>query len=162
MNKIYQNDFGITTGNCMQAAYASLFSVPLHEVPHFVDHPNWRLKLREFYESHGYRLCFREKNPALFDVFDFAVHGWETKPTQNGFEMITQFEGMNGLFAAAVFSPTYFDPSKNNFTMHQVIIDRNFNVVHDPNPNNQGIKRYPMAGEVGYNGIIEIELIRTL
>ncbi len=42
---------------------------------------------------------------------------------------------------------------------HAVIIDKNYNIVHDPNHNNEGLSSYPMAEELGYNGIINIYLI---
>ena len=40
---------------------------------------------------------------------------------------------------------------------HAVLIDNNFNIVHDPNPNYKGILKYPLADILGYNGIIKVD-----
>lgn len=40
-------------GNCLQAAVASIFELPLDAVPHFVTYPNWPLKLRRWSASFG-------------------------------------------------------------------------------------------------------------
>lgn len=66
--------------------------------------------------------------------------------------------GVNGYFYCSVLSPKYF--SWEHMGTHAVICDKNFNIVHDPNPEYKGIKSYPLASIIGFNGIIGVYNIR--
>ena len=67
-------------------------------------------------------------------------------------------EGVNGYFFATVLSPNYFTLT-NYLAAHAVVIDRDYNIVHDPNPSYKNIKGYPLRKLLGYNGIIDVFLI---
>ena len=67
---------------------------------------------------------------------------------------------INGYFFASVFSPTLFDKEeydkKGNSKTHAVVIDKKFNIIHDPNKNNINVKKYPLSDEIKYNGIVRV------
>jgi hypothetical protein len=65
--------------------------------------------------------------------------------------------GINGYFYASVLSVKYFTWEKQ--ITHAVIIDRDFNIVHDPGPHNQDILAYPLSNILGFNGVINVYLI---
>jgi hypothetical protein len=54
MSEVTQTDTGPGTGNCLQAAVASLLDLPLEEVPHFILHSDWEVRFWTFMEDHGY------------------------------------------------------------------------------------------------------------
>lgn len=151
MKKIYQTIIDPQIGNCMQAAIASLFDEELENVPNFISFgDNWYWEYIEYIKSKGYRLIsetlYNEKlSPDVINELSF-------KTLQN-------YEGINGLFYASVYSPKYNPTGKLGGTSHAVLIDKDFNIVHDPNPNNIGIK-YPHSEY--YNGIITIELYEKI
>lgn len=158
MNKIYQTIIDKKYGNCMQAAYATLFNLKLEEVPHFLEEPQdkWFERLWEFYKSQGYLYDFNIDNHNLLDVLG-EKSGFRNQQ-KNRFDIeVPKRPAINGMFAAIVYSPKYFNIDDKYHSTHQVLIDRKFNIVHDPNPENKGIKAYPLADKIGYNGIKSIE-----
>lgn len=80
-------------------------------------------------------------------------------------KQLPEIGGINGFYSAIVYSPGYFDLDKYQNgeapTTHSVIIDKTFNIVHDPNPKYAGIK-YPMSDVYGSNGVIGVELWRKI
>lgn len=72
-------------------------------------------------------------------------------------DAIKNHPGVNGLFYASVYSPRYYY-TKNN-TTHAVIVDKDFNIIHDPNSDYCSIHHYPEADKLKYNGILNIWLI---
>lgn len=102
----------------MQAAVASLFEMFLEDVPNFIElGDEWYSSMRNFYKERGYN--HGHFNPqGRIDL---------TK------EILKADEGVNGYWYAVV-------PSINlgPECTHAVIIDKDMNVVHDPNPNNYG------------------------
>ena len=42
-----------------------------------------------------------------------------------------------------------------------MLVDKNLNIVHDPNPEYQDVK-YPLTDEIGNNGILEIWVIEKI
>ena len=57
MKYVYQDKFG-DEGNCLQACFASLLELQLHEVPHFVDSPNWLNDINRFLHKIGLRMIY--------------------------------------------------------------------------------------------------------
>lgn len=49
-------------GNCVQAAIASLLSLPIEAVPHFLLWKLWNYRLREWLEEQGYTISVRSMN----------------------------------------------------------------------------------------------------
>jgi hypothetical protein len=144
MKKIYQTIIDPDHGNCMQAAIASLFNKNLEEVPNFIElDDNWFSVMCEFIESQGYTVEGTVYNNA--EVYDLK-------------EEVNRYTGVNGLFYAGVHSPKYH---KQGGT-HAVLVDRELNIVFDPNPGYATIDSYPYADEMGYNGVIDVLLINKI
>lgn len=148
MIPVFQTVVDKTKGNCMQAAMASLFEVELEKVPNFIEYEHWFHPFYEFIKEQGaeYDGCLYNGDKVLK----------EFKP-----EQIKNYPGINGFFYASVYSPKYYDPNtpEGRNTTHAVIIDKDLNIVHDPNPAYKGLKHYPCHEQMGHNGILHIYLI---
>lgn len=118
MKKVFQSRIEKGHGTCMQAAIASLFELFLEDVPNFIELGyEWFNVMSDFYEKRGYsHCCFNPQGNIELTKQVLEIDG-----------------GINGYWYASV-------PSINlgNGVTHAVIIDKNMNVVHDPNPNNYG------------------------
>lgn len=162
MKKVFQTVVDKGKGNCMQAALASLFDLELEQVPNFADYGltdgKWFAPFYEFIATQGY-----EYNGTLYNVKDSLIRGltewYEQVKDKSRMNEIKDLIGVNGLFYASVYSPKFFDLKDKHPSTHAVLIDKNFNIVHDPNPEYQAIKTYPKAEELGYNGIIDVYII---
>lgn len=164
MKKVFQTIHEYGKGNYMQAGIASLFDLELEEVPNFIDIPDWHRSLIEFVKSRGYtyhKELYNKESARLRGNHFKAYKEWyeDYKSEPNQLEELKNYEGINGLFFASVFSPKYLDLTRENPGLHAVIIDKNFNIIHDPEPSYQNIKEYPMKLELGYNGIIDVDII---
>lgn len=152
MTKVYQRNISNIDGDCMQAAIASLFDIRYEDTPAFIKypdgyaHPLFKLIKDLGYDWNGYLHNAPDKENLRPEYSLAALH---------------EYRGVNGIFYATVISPKYFDPTKDykGQVTHAVLIDKNYNIIHDPNPENQALKEYPMAKELGYNGILHIILI---
>ena len=118
MKKVYQSRIERKHGTCMQAAIASLFEMFIEDVPNFIElGEEWFYTMRNFYKERGYSLCcFNPKERMELTKQVLEIDG-----------------GINGYWYASVASIN-LGPD----VTHAVIIDKNMNVVHDPNPNNYG------------------------
>lgn len=155
MIKVYQTIIDRHIGNCMQAAIASLFEKSLEEVPNFKALKEmWFSAIYEFVEKQGYEFEGTLYNNKLYLKNKLHVEG-----NNDRFPEIKEMTGVNGFFFATVYSPKYYNPNDESPATHAVIIDKNFNIVHDPNPNYKDIINYPEVDVVGYNGIINIFMI---
>jgi len=145
MKKVYQTIVDKGHGNCEQAAVASLFGLNLEEVPNFIElGSGYHQGIIDFYFSRGYS-------------FEIELCYWN----EGDFADLTNYNGVDGLFVASVASPKYFDPKEVVPSCHAVIINKNFEIVHDPNPEYANIKVYPEA-ERGYNGIRAIDVYEKI
>lgn len=157
MIKIYQNIVNKNHGNCMQAAIASLFEEPLENVPNFIELKNgWFSELCNFLKKRGY-------------AYDGMLHSYgdnkrlyPNEDAKDRFNEIKEMEGVNGYFYAAVYSPKYYNPTDVCPITHAVIIDKNFNIVHDVNKEYNNCAYYPEASAIGYNGIVYIFMINPV
>lgn len=160
MIKIYQTIIDKGHGNCMQAAIASLFEVPLETVPHFLEHgENWFSIMYEFINKQGYDFDGTLYNYNRWRIINKREGVPTAKGLRNRFNKIKKMEGVKGYFYASVYSPKYYDPNEKSPTTHAVIIDKNFNIVHDVNPNNNNLICYPESKLLKYNGILDIYMI---
>jgi len=130
MTPVYQDK----NNNCMQASVASILDLSLDEVPNFMDNGNrfWSSTI-EFVESFGYKFG------GLLGERTYAI--------------LEDYEGIDGLFIGTVYSPSGGTYSDGTSLRHSVVVDKKFNVVHDPK---YRVDKYPMSDEIGHNGIIEI------
>lgn len=163
MIKVYQTIVDRGHGNCMQAAIASLFDLPLEAVPNFKEFgSDWWREMMNFVRSQGY-----EFDGTLYNYNQYRIiNKREGLPTAKGlrsrFHKIKSMEGVNGYFYASVYSPKYYNPDDKPPATHAVIIDKNYNIVHDVNPNYANITGYPEGKKLGYNGILSIYMINPV
>ena len=162
MKKVYQTIVDKGHGNCMQAAIASLFEKELEEVPNFIEHDGYFKPLYEFITKLGYSYHGMLHNK-WYSTLCTPTHEcfnelkWHRRSIMTPKKLYKE-EGVDGLFYAGVLSPKYF--SWSGHTTHAVIIDKNYNIVHDPNKEYQkGFRQYPLTSILGYNGIIDVLLI---
>jgi len=165
MKKVYQKILDKYNGDCMQAAIASMLELELNEVPPFVTFGEeyWDV-LVKFLKSKGYKLSKWMYN----DNYDILKN-----PTARCYKDIENeciltdtllygYTGINGLHFASVLSPNNFNYKDDFWTTHAVVIDKDYNIVHDPNPKYKYIKEYPLAKLLGFNGVIFIFVINKI
>ena len=156
MKKTYQRIIDPRKGDCMQAAIASLFDDEYENVPAFIEHDDNGVLFDQYLESKGY-VCNNGLYNKTWGTLLHPTDECERKPRYYEKQVLkpeNMGEGVNGLFYCAVLSPKYF--SWNEMVTHAVICDKDFNIVHDPNQLNKGIRSYPLASVIGFNGIIEV------
>jgi len=141
MKKVFQTIIDTKRGNCMQAVVASLFDLPLEDVPNFIEissteDTNYFMVMRKFFAERGYNnLC--------------CVNKTEDKDTEL-LKKIAKFDGgVNGYLYASVPSQTF----ENVF--HSVVIDTDLNIVHDPNPNQLALNLKP-------EDVVDIQITKQL
>ncbi len=148
MKKVFQTITG-SEGNCIQAGLASLTGIPLEECFHAFDHPDddmWGIKLVNWLDSKGYS-------------YSATLYNAINKEDVCTLENIKIMEGINGFFLAGVYSPSERLNDDGSLSEHAVIINKNFEIVHDPNHAYKDIKVYPQAEKLGFNGIVDIWII---
>lgn len=164
MNKVYQTIVDKGHGNCMQAVIASLLELPLEEVPHFLEFgDHWFSEMHKCLNAHGYD-------------YDGMIHNkyynqlWQTKadcfkepkyhrPSLMTPKRLYREEGIKGYFFASILSPKYFSWGERSDIHHAVVIDKDYNIVHDPNEVYKDLYMYPLANLLRYNGITSVYLI---
>jgi hypothetical protein len=167
MTPVYQTIIGKTTsdtpGNCMQAVIASLLDLKLDEVPHFLLYGN------KWYETYYYFLLSKGYEDMRIIYNPYALgHCGERDEFFNIKKLPPEYCGVGGYFYATVYSPGFTDPKEFfedpfGAPLHAVIVDNQFNVVHDPNPNYKGITKYPLHKGMGdSNGVKSIHMISKL
>lgn len=154
MIKIYQTVVDKNKGNCMQAAMASLFEDSLENVPNFIEFGDrWFDEMRNYIKNKGYTYKGFIYNPNVVG-----------KNILKEFSLCTikDYQGVDGYFYAVVYSPLFYDEKDFSPATHTVIIDKDFNIIHDVNKiYNKGTK-YPLTDEIGYNGIVKIKLFEPI
>jgi hypothetical protein len=134
MKKVIQTVCDPGKGNCMQAVIASLFEKEMDEVPDFINlGKEWFTAMTQFYRDNGYPeglMCFdpNERLELVKEVLEYDG-------------------GVNGYWSATVPSQTF--PN----VMHAVVIDKNMNIVHDPNPNQKALA-------LGPKDIVQIDTVK--
>ncbi len=162
MIKVYQTIIDKGHGNCMQAAIASLFELPLEEVPHFLEFKDeWFSIFHKFIFNKGYK----------FDGTLYNYNQWrlinkrKNEPTlshRTRFYKLKHMEGVRGYFYASVYSPLYYNVNDKLPITHAVIINKNCNIIHDVNPLNANVKKYPENKYLRYNGILNVYMINPI
>jgi len=134
MIKVLQTIIDKGNGNCMQAVGASLLELPLNEVPHFLEFDKTEgtcahLELLRFLRLKGYGYCIWTSG--YTNGKGEFMHLHEIDFTKRILEIDN---GVNGYFYASVKSQTFENCS------HAVVINKNMEIVHDPNPNQSALK----------------------
>ena len=160
MIKIYQTIIDVNHGNCIQAAIASLFELPLEKVPHFLElGENWFGAFYRFIREQGYDFDGTLYNYNRWRIINKREGVPTAKGLRNRLHKIKKMEGVKGYFFASVYSPKYYNSKDKSPVTHAVIIDKNFNIVHDVNPENDKLMSYPESNKLKYNGILDIYMI---
>jgi|ERR1035437_5593358 hypothetical protein len=162
MIKVYQTIVDKGHGNCMQAAIASLLELSLEKVPHFLESgQKWFEIFYAFIREQGY-----DYDGCLYNYNQWRIinkrEGVPTAKLRNRLHKIKKMKGVKGYFFASVYSPKYYDPNDKPPVTHAVIIDKNFNIIHDVNPANDGLISYPESKKLKYNGILDIYMINPI
>lgn len=166
MKKVFQTITDSGHGNCMQAAMASIFDMELEDVPNFIEFKNWFEPMKQFILERGYKyegmLHNKQFSFLTSPTYEcFHEKKWY-KPAIMTRKKLYKHEGINGLFYASVLSPRFFNYTSGFTATHAVIIDKDYNIVHDPNPAYQEILCYPLADLLKYNGIISLDIINPV
>jgi hypothetical protein len=163
MIKVYQTIIDKGYGNCMQAAMASLFELPLEAVPNFKEYgQDWWREMMSFVRQQGYEFDGTLYNYNQYRIINKREGVPTAKGLRNRFHKIKNMKGVHDYFYARVYSPKYYNPEDKPPTTHAVIIDKDFNIVHDVNPNNKGLIVYPESKKLRYNGILNIYMINPV
>lgn len=158
MKKVYQTIVDPGHGNCMQAAIAALFDDELENVPNFVELNSWYDAMQDYLKTKGYRYKGVLHNKKWVNLNQpstgvFKECKWH-KPSMLNKTNLKKRGGVNGLFYASVCSPRFF--TWETLGTHAVIIDKDFNIVHDPNKAYESVLSYPLSSVIDYNGIINV------
>jgi hypothetical protein len=126
-----------------------LFDVEYDDMPDFIGlyGHSWFEHFWSYIKTLGYDYQGlkhnRNQSPLVLDRF--------------GLHTLVDHEGVGGYFYATVYSQLFYERDKGVYNVtHAVIVDRNCNIVHDPNPNNKP-GMYPLCDE--FNGVIHAYLI---
>jgi len=167
MKKIYQDIIDKEKGNCASAAIASMLDKELADVPYFYPDDSQFGKIISFMKLNGYEYIetLHNKNYNLIRQsskdYCFSNIKWYEDGLINH-QNIKKFEGIDGLFYAGVLSPLNFNINDGQWSSHAVVVDKNFNIVHDPNPMYKDLLRYPLAELIEYNGITDIDVFEKI
>jgi hypothetical protein len=147
MKKVFQTIIDPEKGNCMQAAFASMFDLRLNQVPNFIEMgEEWFTEIQKFVKTCGYEHVTDLYNgDGVLDEFHI--------------KQINNYTGVNGFFIASVGSPKYYS---SHGSTHIVVADKNLEIAHDPSPAYQEIKDYPDSDIIGYHGIRQIWIFEKL
>jgi hypothetical protein len=169
MIRIFQSRVDVNNGDCMQAVIASLLHKNLEEVPKFIEQGDkWFSVFYSYLKDNGYEYNGTRHNIKFNMLSDNPTHDCFKdvkyhKPSIMYRSCLKNDVGIGGYFFASVLSPTYTEYNNYKHT-HAVVIDKNFKIVHDPNPryNTPEFKGYPLRKLIGFNGIIDVYNIDKL
>ena len=167
MTPVFQTKVDKDHGNCMQAAFASLFDLKLEDVPNFIElGDKWFSEMYSFVKTQGYEYETMLHNK-VYSTLTTPTHECFNKvhwhrPSIMTPKCLYREQGIHGYFFATVLSPKYFNWHSGSASCHAVIIDRHFNVVHDVSPEYQNILSYPLSKILGYNGVINVYIINPI
>ena len=128
MKKVFQTRTSKDNGNCAQAVIATLFGMNIEDVPDFVSNHHIKpmaAEIAKFHREKGFQAIYAYKNTNAY------------LKQKTLLETANSNEGVNGLFYAVVKSKTFED------TLHAVVVDKELNIVHDPNPNGRCLELGP-------------------
>lgn len=147
MKKVFQRNVNAGDGDCMKCTIATLLGLEYEEVPHFLKFENPNVEMINFMITKGFE----------FECCLYNYPGSEYSTIAD----LKNHNGINGLFYASVYSPKYFKEENgiDGYQItHAVLVNKNFEIVFDPNPNYQQLEKYPAADKLGYSGIKNVYL----
>jgi len=152
MIKLYQKIVDSNNNDSLRVCLCSLLELEVDDVPDFAKiHGSITIDENGRFNMYGW-----------FDVFTDQVilTGSSFRNKLSGIELrrLHEYEGVDGLFIARVPSPKYWISDK---LTHVILINKHFEVIHDPNPNHKGIVDYSNSEYPDYNGVMEVFIIET-
>lgn len=165
MKPIYQSIINPTNGDCMRAVIASLLEVDINSLPNYIElGKDWWNAMLQDVKEHGYKydtmLHNKQYQELMRPILDcFKPVKWH-RPSMITPKCLYKEEGIKGYFYAGVLSPKFFSWKDQN--THAVIIDRDFNIVHDPNPEYGSLIGYPLKNILKYNGVIDVTIFNPI
>ena len=167
MKKVFQTIVGSGNGNCVAACVASILDKNLEEVPPLLPDDAQMKNLIDFMLECGYKYegSLYNKNYWILQhpnsIYCFESFEWY-EPQILSKEKLQELSGIDGLFLAVVYSPKFSNFQTDERGTHQVIIDKDLNIVHDPNEGYKDLVRYPLAELLEFNGIIYVEIFEKV
>jgi len=120
ITKVYQDDFSPARGNALQAAVASIFNLPLRDVPNFIESPDgYEVAIQQFYNREG-----GGKEGERSVVKMKVDESYIISEKYNGMICILRGKSPRGDFGHVVVA-RYFAASAS---------DEKFEMLHDPHP----------------------------
>lgn len=138
MKKVFQTRTSKENGNCAQAVIATLFGMELEEVPDFVGSHHIKPMAPEivkFHRNKGFKAGYIYKS--------------DHKMGKSLLDIANNDDGVNGFFYAVVKSKTFEE------SLHAVVVDKQLNIIHDPNPNGRCL-------ELGPDDVIQLLITNIL
>ena len=155
MKQVFQSIIDIGKGDCLRATLCSLLELDPAIVPNFSAlGQNYFTPFLQTIRAAGCEyIGTRYADP------------WGDAAPAYTLDKLKKRAGIDGMFLATVLSPKYHDLEivQKSFNArvlpfgtatHSIIIDKDLNVIHDPNPNYRGVKEYPFAEVIGHHGIM--------
>lgn len=161
MKKVFQTVHGRGKGNCLPAVIASLLEILIDDVPDFNSTENWYQTLIDFMESHGYQRTNGLYNPEEARIRGYMEY-YEENKDKPSLDLLKNYEGIDGLFYADIYSPGNYNANDELPAMHAVVIDKDCNIIHDPEEKYQSVKEYPRSKELGFNGVIDVTIFEKV
>ena len=126
MKKVFQTRTSKDNGNCAQAVIATLFDLEIEDVPDFVGSHHIKpmaAEIVKFYRDKGFKAGY--------------IYKTDHKMGKSLLDIAKNDEGVNGFFYAVVKSKTFEE------SLHAVVVDKELNIIHDPNPNGKCLGLQP-------------------
>lgn len=169
MKPVYQRIVDSKIGDCFKCCICSLLELDYDSVPNFIELEGenaWYLAAQELFKKHGYKFhADTLYNPNLVYLENPTEYCFEQRYIEERFFLgnLKEEDGIDGYFLASVYSPKYTSASEHPINhLHQVLCNKNFEIVFDPCPEYKGILEYPYAHLIKYNGIRAIDTIKKL
>ena len=140
MKKIFQKIVASDgTGDCVRAAVASILDLEYEDVPDMSPNTgNQTGSMMSFMKKNGYSY----EGELLSRNYSILYMSNQLEYCKGNYiqddryliskKNIENLKGVNGLFLATILSPKFTIPYEGVYGHHQVICDKNFNIVFDP------------------------------
>jgi len=168
MIPVYQKIVETGKGDCMRAVICSLIGEPdIETVPNFIEFNSWYEEMHRFLKDRGFKLHGGGLINKYYTMLTnpsgscFKEIKWH-KPSLLNRTNIKKLEGIDGFLWGSVLSPKFITAKNGYFNTHAVVIDKELNIVHDPNPEYKGILEYPLSKMLKYNGIYDVTNITRI
>lgn len=154
MKPVYQQINSPVNGDCLQCAVASLFELKYETVPSFI--------LSEMGEYDALAMFLWKMGWRYEGVFVNPNVWSEPQYSEHTLDKISKIPDIHGLYLATVASPRHHRvdlPIREQKVLHAVLVNSKCEIVFDPNLRYLGLEKYPFSEQVGFNGVLTIDVI---